>query len=581
MSQYYPGSNIDAWFQANGISQEMREYWWTYALGKANRSVASDASGNLFQVANPAAIGPPDTKTQKNNLAALRLNSTNVMTQGEFSLGSKLSGAYGNKEQSNRMFGEMMSKFLSSALPGALSDGVLGFMQYMPDIIEDLLMGLLERAPGNLQTAVGVGGLLDAFIGGQGDGGDAGDIGDMPGAYGAMGGTTTSGMHPDMRRKLGAMQRANPRIKITSGLRDTGLQQRLKRKGVGKVSGKPSAHTRGMAADLGPRSEYGWIAQNASKFGLKSGLSQGEPWHVGIGDEGVGDFKEDLMNIFKGLTGGGSSLGAEGMFGIMNSIMGLLGKGLNSDGSAGPSFQPDLYDKLLLKDNAGLPIKRTTTVPAASGGVPSGGGGGTASSPTGSGIVGVGKNILTGQQVAQLVYNQGFRGENLVDAVAIAKRESGWVQRQRLQRQRQDRGQVVRAVADQHDRHPRTIPSGRSEYHIQRGVVRPGDQRSGDEDALRLQFDALLPLGSVQAHACDIQHERGRGQDVRAAGGSRRHGVFDHLLTHTPPECRVRQHLQPSGWCGRRDKRWYRHPPHGDTDGRPPGERDEDTTVEG
>ena len=62
------------------------------------------------------------------------------------------------------------------------------------------------------------------------------------------------------------------------------MQQRLKNRGVGRVSGRPSAHTRGLAADLGPRSEYGWIVNNASRFGLNSGKSQGEPWHVGMGD---------------------------------------------------------------------------------------------------------------------------------------------------------------------------------------------------------------------------------------------------------------------------------------------------------
>jgi hypothetical protein len=33
---------------------------------------------------------------------------------------------------------------------------------------------------------------------------------------------------------------------------------------------------------------------------------------------------------------------------------------------------------------------------------------------------------LTGAQVAQLAYNSGFRGQDLVDVVAISKRESGW-----------------------------------------------------------------------------------------------------------------------------------------------------------
>ena len=86
---------------------------------------------------------------------------------------------------------------------------------------------------------------------------------------------------------------------MTSGLRDNAMQRRLKAKGIGKVSGKPSAHTRGMAADLGPSSEYNWIKNNASKFGLKSGAGMGEPWHVGMGDpEPVGDFLDSFMESF-------------------------------------------------------------------------------------------------------------------------------------------------------------------------------------------------------------------------------------------------------------------------------------------
>ena len=35
IAQYFPGSNIDAWFEVQGVPQDMREYWWAYALNKA------------------------------------------------------------------------------------------------------------------------------------------------------------------------------------------------------------------------------------------------------------------------------------------------------------------------------------------------------------------------------------------------------------------------------------------------------------------------------------------------------------------------------------------------------------------
>ena len=402
MSQYYPGSNIDAWFDVNQVSQEMREYWWTYSLGKANKSISIDEKGILSKGAK-----------QTNNLSALRLESTNVMTQGEFTLGSKMSGAYGNREQSNRVFNEMIQSFLIQALPAALMSGPLASIQFMPDIIEELLMGLLERAPSGAQTLLGGGAIASMLLGG----GDGGDVGDMPGAYGAMGGTTTSGMHPDMKRKIGAMQRANPRIKITSGLRDTGLQQRLKKAGHKNVSGKASAHTRGMAADLGPRSEYGWISKNASRFGLKSGKSAGEPWHVGMGDHIGDDVGDPFTDIFKGLFGGDSG-GAEGMFDIMSALLGALTGALGGSlGGTGPTFDEGLYERLSQKGRTGVAVNRTVRPPTPSQGLPG-------QSP----LPGVPTTAnQAGTNAAIALFNAGFKKrEDLVNILAIAKRESGW-----------------------------------------------------------------------------------------------------------------------------------------------------------
>ena len=45
MAQYFPGSNIDAWFNVNGVPQNMRDYWWTYALAKANKTADTGDDG--------------------------------------------------------------------------------------------------------------------------------------------------------------------------------------------------------------------------------------------------------------------------------------------------------------------------------------------------------------------------------------------------------------------------------------------------------------------------------------------------------------------------------------------------------
>jgi hypothetical protein len=402
MAQYYPGSNIDAWFNVNGVSPEMREYWWTYELGRLGGSVGQDEQG-IFQTSAATGSG---RAAQKNNLAALRLESTNVMAQGEFALGSKMSGAYGNREQSNRAFNEMIQSFLASALPAALASGPLAGIQFMPDMIEDILFGLLERMPNSAQTIIGGLGAGSMLLG------DVGDVGDsMAGNYGAQGGTTTSGMHPDMRRKIGAMQRANPRIRVTSGLRDTGLQQRLKKKGYKNVSGKASAHTRGMAADLGPASEYGWIAQNANKFGLSSGKGHGEPWHVGMGDIGDG-----ITDFFSNLMSGGSGT-AETMFDMMSGLLGMLGRGMGADATAqGPAFDAGLYNRLQTSMRGGITLKNM-------------GGGGAAY--TGTGVIPGGQVAAAGSdagvQAATALFNAGFRNRaDLEKMTAIAWRESRW-----------------------------------------------------------------------------------------------------------------------------------------------------------
>ena len=179
--------------------------------------------------------------------------------------------------------------------------------------------------------------------------GDVPDIGDQ---YTTTGGTGTAGLHPDMRRRVDAMMKVNPRLRVTSGLRDNAMQQRLKRRGVGRVSGRPSAHTRGMAADLGPSSQYGWIVNNAKKFGLNSGNSHGEPWHVGMGDvedmfASGGGFLVDMFSAIKGMLGGGSDP-AGNVANLITPFFELLG-GLMSSGNIDPSklaFQEDVYERM-------------------------------------------------------------------------------------------------------------------------------------------------------------------------------------------------------------------------------------------
>src|SRR5262249_8817264 len=133
-----------------------------------------------------------------------------------------------------------------------------------------------------------------------------------------------------------------------------------------------SLHGRGMAADLGPPSQYGWIAANARRFGLDAGTRQGEPWHVQLGGTlGLGDTWTE-QKLALGQT---------------------LAKGIITGANA-----------------ALLGGSRTTS--------PSGGTSGL-SSPSGptSGTVPL-------DTVEKALYTAGFRGKDLVAMAAIPSRES-------------------------------------------------------------------------------------------------------------------------------------------------------------
>lgn len=97
-----------------------------------------------------------------------------------------------------------------------------------------------------------------------------------------------SGLNPSFRNQIAQLLQANPRLRINSGYRSNARQAQLfaaavKKYGSAQAASKwvappgQSMHGKGLAVDLGPSSEYGWLAANAGKYGLWN--YSPEPWH--------------------------------------------------------------------------------------------------------------------------------------------------------------------------------------------------------------------------------------------------------------------------------------------------------------
>jgi hypothetical protein len=158
----------------------------------------------------------------------------------------------------------------------------------------------VAMAAGALMIATGFGAPVGAAL--LAGGTVAGAIGDVPEI-------TEPGMDAGFKGKLRAMAKAADKedvpLSLTSGIRSPQRQRELflerhdedpegnrsfegktySLNAVGKAKGYAappgsSLHEVGLAADLGPKTSYGWIVANAHRFGLRHGDSFGEPWHV-------------------------------------------------------------------------------------------------------------------------------------------------------------------------------------------------------------------------------------------------------------------------------------------------------------
>ena len=334
-TQMFPGSNMDAWMNVNGVPDYMRNYFWQYGMTKA---AMGGTGGGPMDISNVL-------DQRKGDLSYERLRQNSAASRREFELTGSLgiTGMFNNtpmydqymrRENADRGFMDML-RYLDKTL-GSVAGPFGNIVASYPTVIADTSANLLTKTMPNV-----LGNLVGFF-------------GDTPGNYGAFGGTSTANMDPSFGSKVEAMMAANPNLQITSGFRDGGLQGKLHAAGVGMVApAGQSMHSKGLAADLGPESEFGWIVANAHRFGLESGAGFGEPWHVGapgtigmsIGDPRgrrgipIGDWPSwgDIGKV------GGSALGNLVLPGFGGAIGGaaggLLGEGVDAAGGIKALFE--------------------------------------------------------------------------------------------------------------------------------------------------------------------------------------------------------------------------------------------------
>jgi hypothetical protein len=274
ITQNFPGSNINTWFQIMGVPQTMVDYWWQYVLTNRGHVPASKVTSDTLRDMTSADRGL--------NVGYERLRNVTQGTRRDYLLGGQMYQSYAARESADRRFNVSMQA-TDFGLGHMLKTTNIGRMlALLPTPIMEMLMPILTGVATSPLGAIAslTGSAFDML-------GDPG--GDMPygapaGSYGGAGGIDTAHLSPDLSKRVNAMMRANPKLKMSSSYRDTVTQNRLRRNGAGAV-GHPSrsAHTRGWAADIGPKSQMGWLMQNAGKFGLQTAANQGEPWHIQMG----------------------------------------------------------------------------------------------------------------------------------------------------------------------------------------------------------------------------------------------------------------------------------------------------------
>jgi hypothetical protein len=253
-------------------------------------------------------------------------------------------------------------------------------------------------------------------------------------------------LHPTMQQRLLAMMRENPNVGFGGGYRSGDSQKQMflsryrrtdEKTGIywdgsywehvrGAAAAPPgrSMHEIGLAADL--TGDTAWVTRNAARFGLKNFATvNNEPWHVQPAELPNSRSEYEKSGAPWGTDGDFESVAAFGNAAEADALASEGGYDSHDDGSGGPlDFSGQSISERLEAVNSDLVNllggSSGTSISSAVANAGNAGSGRTL------GDIGPFGEQLTGQQVAQLAYEAGFRGDDLVNMVAIAKRESRW-----------------------------------------------------------------------------------------------------------------------------------------------------------
>lgn len=380
---------------------------------------------------------------------------------------------FADLERQTQSLTRAMTK-LENSLQGIIGQGISGTgTRKILGAAGTVIGGFLGAATGNpagVLAGAMLGNMAGNFIGtALGDGGaSSGGGSSVSIPHGYQGGSTTiadlknnssfSNLHPTLQDRLTKMFQDNPNVGFGGGHRSEAAQEALflsryteseqktdiywNGKYWKKVSGHDvappgkSMHEIGLAADL--VGDLDWVVQNAHKYGLKHFADvNNEPHHVQLAELPNARSEYEKQGSVLGTGSQPSGVGGSTMSPVSEDGGSYAGSGASPGSSPGTSplgtsvsgvlGQKSIAEKIAL-------VKATAMSNRTQGGFSQrGSAGGNSGSPdsatTSSSSTPVNATSggqMTGEQVAQILYNAGFRGEDLVAALAISWRESRW-----------------------------------------------------------------------------------------------------------------------------------------------------------